>query len=108
MYEDMLSYLFGPVIKTPAKLKRTTHKSQPDHDGTIPEQQRIYMSSQKGMALSGKAWRILATLRFPRIVQWFHVFACGCTLGTVVFVECFVNLSHGELVWRISDQIATK
>jgi hypothetical protein len=55
--------------KTHVKLKRNPPESWPDCGGTIPAQYRIYMSSRKGMAPYGKAWRTLATARFPCILQ---------------------------------------
>jgi hypothetical protein len=51
--------------KTHTTLKRATPKSWPDHGGTIPTQYRIHMSSREGMAQYEKAWRTLATARFP-------------------------------------------
>jgi hypothetical protein len=70
----------------------TSPKSCPGHGGTIPGHDRIYMSSQKCMAPSAKAWRTLATAHCPCIWHGFIVFTCCCTLIImVVALLCMTN-----------------
>jgi hypothetical protein len=64
-----LTYSLQKPCKTHAKLKRAAPRSWPDHGGTIPTKYRIYMYSREGMAQNDKAWRTLATARFPCMLQ---------------------------------------
>jgi hypothetical protein len=85
--------------KTPTKLKRATPKSWPDHGGTIPAQYRIHTSNREGVAPYDKAWRTLATARYPCGSQRFLVF----TLSESCVLRGFLSL-HATFTVRFDMQ----
>jgi hypothetical protein len=80
-----LTESFQQPCKKQAKLKRTAPRSWPDPGRTIPQQNRIYMSSREGMVPYGKAWCTLATALFVCISKQCLVFALSesCVLHAV-------------------------